>query len=358
MKNRDISASFTLQILLTFLAMSTSLGDIIGGSHRHSHNNNHHHRSGSSARRGRQNSLQSGLAIDFTGCVTDPSTGFCCIEKEESIPSLQKDPILECTHKNIEKCHYTYVTQFTPSQEEVCEENFEKTCQVTFKQQAFNDTVRKCYKPLEKVCNGQGPEECKTVYESSCTTKYVEKQPGKFVGDTKCEKLPIEVCGAGCTTEEGPEECHNKVITSLVDVPEEVCDLNPQKTCRFQTKLVPKLKPKHECTLIPQEVCNLRFSQPIPVFKTLKTKWCQDPTPPSPGESYEENENTPPLITDPIQAENTLNTVELPTYVTEAPPTPPPALYGAPPRSPRQQFSSGDIGLLPPPPSSSRSIFG
>ena len=34
--------------------------------------------------------------------------------------SLEKEPILECTHKNVEQCHYTYVTQFTPSQEEVC----------------------------------------------------------------------------------------------------------------------------------------------------------------------------------------------------------------------------------------------
>ena len=84
------------------------------------------------------------------------------------------------THKNVEKCHYTYVTQFSPAQEEVCEENFEKTCQITFKQQAVNETVEKCYKPLEKVCNGQGPEECRTVYESSCTTRYVEKQPGNF----------------------------------------------------------------------------------------------------------------------------------------------------------------------------------
>ena len=42
--------------------------------------------------------------------------------------SLEKEPILECTHKNVEQCHYTYVTQFIPSQEEVCEENFEKQC--------------------------------------------------------------------------------------------------------------------------------------------------------------------------------------------------------------------------------------
>merc|ERR1719220_3278622 len=226
--------------------------------------------------------------VDFTGCQEDPDTGLCCVEKIEEITTLVKEPILECTHKNTEQCHYTYVTQFKPTQEEVCEENFEKTCSITFKQKAFNETVTKCYKPLEKVCNGQGPEECRTVYESSCSTKYVEKQPGKFVGDTACEKLPVEICGAGCVIEEGVEECHDKVIASVVDVPEESCDLNPQKTCRFVTKLVPKLSPVHQCTIVPKETCILKFTQPRQVPKPLQTRWCLDPTPAAPGELYDE----------------------------------------------------------------------
>jgi hypothetical protein len=239
-------------------------------------------------RSGRQEEAITG-GIDFSVCVTDPETGLCCVDKEETVTSLEKEPILECTHKNTEQCHYTYVTQFKPSQEEVCEENFEKLCSITFKQQAYNETVNKCYRPVEKVCNGQGEEVCQTVYESSCTTKYVEKQPGKFVGDTGCEKLPVEICGAGCLFEEGEEECHEKVLTSLVDVPEEVCDLNPQKTCRFVTKLVPKLSPVHECTIVPKETCILKFTQPKQVEKPLQTRWCLDPTPAAPGESYDES---------------------------------------------------------------------
>jgi len=247
-------------------------------------------------RTGRQQNSAVPGGVDFSGCVTDPATGLCCVDKLEQITSIEKEPILKCTHKNTEQCHYTYVTQFKPSQEEVCEENFEKTCQITFKQQAFNETVRKCYKPVEKVCNGQGPEECRTVYESSCTTKYIEKQPGKFVGDTGCEKLPIEICGAGCTYEEGQEECHDKVIASLVDVPEEQCDLNPQKTCRYVTKLVPRLSPKHECTIVPKETCNLSFSQPRQVPKPLQTRWCLDPSQPTPGQSYDENDALGPVL--------------------------------------------------------------
>ena len=124
-------------------------------------------------RNGRQENSDAAVGVDFSNCVQDRETGLCCVEKEETVTSLEKEPILECTHKNTEQCHYTYVTKFKPSQEEVCEENFEKSCQITFKQQAFNETVRKCYRPTEKVCNGQGPEVCQTVYESSCTTKYV-----------------------------------------------------------------------------------------------------------------------------------------------------------------------------------------
>ena len=247
---------------------------------------------------GRDGHLTPTGGIDFSGCVTDPDTGFCCVEVEESVQTLKRDPILECTHKQVEKCHYTYVTQFTPTAEEICSENFEKICQITFKQEAKEEEVLKCYKPLIKTCDGQGEEICQTVFESACTTRYIEKQPGKFVGDTKCEKQPVDICGAGCTTSEGPEECHDKTVISLIDVPEEVCDLNPQKTCKFQTKLVPKLKPEHECTIIPQEVCNLKFSNPEQIDAPLKTKWCQDPAPPTPGETYSEAEAAAPPLAD------------------------------------------------------------
>jgi hypothetical protein len=40
---------------------------------------------------------------------------------------------------------------------------------------------------------------CKNMPETKCTTRYVEKHSGKFVGDTKCEKVPRQFCAAsGC----------------------------------------------------------------------------------------------------------------------------------------------------------------
>ena len=41
--------------------------------------------------------------------------------------------------------------------------------------------------------------------------RYVKEAEGALVGDSQCERLPVEVCGAGCTFEEGSEDCHEKV---------------------------------------------------------------------------------------------------------------------------------------------------
>ena len=169
--------------------LSFASADLIRGGRRGGRRRG---RKGGLQRQGRQEAAEAPTGgIDFSGCVDDPETGLCCVEKEETVKTIQKDPILECTHKNVEKCHYTYVTQFSPAQEEVCDENFEKTCQITFKQQAVEETVKKCYKPLEKICNGQGEEECRTVYESSCTTRYVEKQPGEKLNNLVFQKESI-----------------------------------------------------------------------------------------------------------------------------------------------------------------------
>ena len=106
------------------LLVSACSGDLIGHNH------------GQLARTGRQeeNSVQGG--VDFSGCVQDPETGLCCVDKEETVTSLEKEPILEC--------HYSYVTEFKPSQEEVCEENFDILCSTNFRQTAFNEAVEKC----------------------------------------------------------------------------------------------------------------------------------------------------------------------------------------------------------------------
>ena len=219
------------------------------------------------------NSVQGG--IDFS-TATVSEDGALCVTREDTIETVVNDPVLKCTHEEEEKCHLTYITYYKPGQQEICEENFEKSCHITFRKEASKETIRKCNRPLEKTCNGEGLKECRIEFETSCSTRRVELSPGKFIGDTKCTKIPVEICGEGCVTKEGAEECHEENVDSLVDVPEEFCDIIPQKSCKHVTKLVPSLKPTQECTIVPKEICNMNFSQKKIIQKPLRTEWCLD----------------------------------------------------------------------------------
>ena len=47
----------------------------------------------------------------------------------------------------------------------------------------------------------------------------------------------------------------NKTLSFfIIQVPEEKCDLEPQRTCKHVTTLVPHLKPSEECVDVPKEV--------------------------------------------------------------------------------------------------------
>ena len=213
--------------------------------------------------------------IDFSTATTS-ADGSLCVTREDTIETVVNDPVLECSHEEEEKCHLTYITYYKPTQNEICEENFEKSCHITFRKEASKETITKCNRPLEKFCNGVGTQDCRMEFETSCSTRRVELSPGKYIGDTKCTKIPVEICGAGCETQEGTEECHEEGLDSLVDVPEEYCDIIPQKSCRKVTKLVPNLRPTQECTVVPKEICNMNFSQKKIIQKPLRTEWCLD----------------------------------------------------------------------------------
>merc|ERR1711971_759721 len=104
---------FTSRLTLACVLLALTGADFVG--HRGGRGG-HHASHGQLARTGRQEEPAVQGGIDFSGCEEDPETGLCCVEKEETVTSLEKEPILECTHKNVEQCHYTYITQFTPSQ--------------------------------------------------------------------------------------------------------------------------------------------------------------------------------------------------------------------------------------------------
>ena len=44
---------------------------------------------------------------------------------------------------------------------QVCEEIFEKKCQITFNQEARNETVKMCHRPMEIRCDGSASNSAK-----------------------------------------------------------------------------------------------------------------------------------------------------------------------------------------------------
>merc|ERR1712158_93307 len=149
---------------------------------------------------------------------------------------------------------------------------------------AFNETAEICRTPLVKDCDIQGPEICRTEYESECWTKQevhdveddvvectteveekCEDETSGYTTNTKCSKWPRE-------------ECSEKVQTVVQDAPKEQCTLEPQRTCKHVTKLVPKLEPTEECVDVPKEVCTRSRTNPRKVKKPVVKKWCYVPT--------------------------------------------------------------------------------
>ena len=70
--------------------------------------------------------------MDFTNATINLDGSKECVNTTGMIELYDKQPIHECVHKSTEQCHYTYVTQFEPIQEEECDENYQKSCQVSF----------------------------------------------------------------------------------------------------------------------------------------------------------------------------------------------------------------------------------
>ena len=68
-----------------------------------------------------------------------------------------------------------------------------------------------------------------------------------------------------------------QVSVSVIDQPEEHCDLVTNSVCRHKTKLVPRLRPEPECVLVPQQVCDIKHVntrlERVPSVTTLR---CQD----------------------------------------------------------------------------------
>merc|ERR1711962_1891377 len=292
--------------------------------HHGDHGDHHGHHGEASELVSRDQRQGDDVAVDFgaVAAAGPGADGKRCIDKVEMVEETEYDETVQCDHSYDRRCHTTYVTQYESQQEEDCEENFRKSYFIEYEQIAFNETANVCRTPLVKDCDVQGPEICRTEYESKCWTKQevhdveddvvectteveekCEDETSGYTTNTKCSKWPKEVCTvskkpvkkytpitgctkeprelcapAGCGFKEGAEECFDKVQTVVQDAPKEQCSLEPQRTCKHVTKLVPQLEPVAECVDVPKEVCTRARSNPRKVKKPVIKTWCYIPS--------------------------------------------------------------------------------
>ena len=149
------------------------------------------------------------LAIDFSSAVLDAETGLQCVRSESSIQSSERESLLTCRHRRVNICHYTYVTKFKPFSPRVCEDFYNKKCNIVFTKQARNVTEEACYRPYRKSCEATDDdnveekveERCVTVSDTSCVTRYHPKAATdgeaaatKHVAITTCDNIPQTLC--------------------------------------------------------------------------------------------------------------------------------------------------------------------
>ena len=97
--------------------------------------------------------------------------GRICFDKVMILEETEYEETITCAHNYTKRCHETYVTTFEPHQEQKCDENFKKICNIKFEDIATNKLVKECKTKLIPDCVSNGPVHCKKVYEIECTTQ-------------------------------------------------------------------------------------------------------------------------------------------------------------------------------------------
>merc|ERR1711913_188185 len=190
----------------------------------------HHHErtpsQGLAGRAQRQGGDDTDVSFGAVAAAGPGADGKRCIDKVEMVEETEYDDVVQCDHS------YDYESQ----QEEECEENFRKSCFIEYEKIAFNETVQICRTPLVKDCDVQGPEICRTEYESECWTKQ--------------EVHDVEDDVVECTTEV-EEKCEDETSGYTTNTK---CSKWPKEVCSVSKKPVKKYTPITGCTKEPREL--------------------------------------------------------------------------------------------------------
>ena len=73
---------------------------------------------------------------------------------------------------------------------------------------------------------------------------------------------------------QGAAECRAEVRTVVTEQPRENCSLEPRRTCRLVSRLVPRLQEVQQCQQVPSQVCNTARQNPHRITRPIFKKWC------------------------------------------------------------------------------------
>jgi len=205
-----------------------------------------------------------------------------CINKVMQVEETVYDDIIKCQHRFTEKCHDTFITEYVATQEERCQTSFMKSCHITYTTMVTEEKVTVCDEPLVKVCgNGyQGPEICKTHWDTTCETRYKEHEVEQdepvceMVIEKKCSsvKVPLledaksrrrrqtdftQLLNAGQLSNINGNYLNEFALRQSddsVSVGEE-CEDWPIQKCRLEKRIVKKSNPQTECRKTSKQIC-------------------------------------------------------------------------------------------------------
>ena len=191
--------------------------------------------------------------------------------------------------------------RYTPSQEEKCQDHYRKVCTIDFQTEASEETVEVCGPELLTSCDEEkeeeeGEKECRTVYQTECSTSQTAHQVLEDVVDCQtvsqercqeltegtetrrdCQSWPVRKCvvsqrnntrhspvtlcnprprhlcaSRGCRVKEGPLVCEEHQQTRVRERPVERCELQPEEKCEQVTRLLPALHTTNICLQVSQ----------------------------------------------------------------------------------------------------------
>ena len=176
--------------------------------------------------------------LDEIKALEPDENGRKCINKTMLRRETEYEEVIRCDHTYHRRCYTTYVTNYKPFNEQECQENFRKVCEISYEQKAVKEKVEECTTPLVPDCTmADIPEVCRTVYDTVCHTR----QEGTEVE----EQFPV------CTTV-NMTQCEDVTLGLTT---EQECEVWPVQQCEVEDRKVTHTQPRTECRKEPRELC-------------------------------------------------------------------------------------------------------